>query len=558
MHPNALHGEKNLDCTNRRQFANVPSPMEANVESPSVRRALALVGQVVAERYRVEGVLGEGGMGTVLKASHLLLKQPVALKVMAEDAMPDPDLRARFLREARILSELKSPHIASLYDVGVLPDGSLYLAMEYLEGKDLSEVAESAISPVRAVQFGLQICEGLAEAHQKGIVHRDLKPSNVFVSVKNGKEVLKLIDFGIAKQQHDGDSLGKTKTNLMMGSPYYMSPEQIVSSKSVDHRADIWSFGVLMFQLLSGLLPFYDESVGAILIRVHNQPTPALPPHVPAELANIVYRCLAKDRNQRYRSAKEVIAALAPLATLPNRPPPSDHLRAVEAAAHPMPQRSPAPLMVPGADLFGISPVGHPVGPAHGEQVSVPHLALGSRPSLPTSGSDLAADRVSSGSYAAYGSGHVSVGSGSHPALRHPQGAQDPTTDAAVAFAPTVPPPALPNVPSQRGLWVAVIGLGVAVSILTIALFVSRKPADSQTGAHPYLTAQPTSTPSTPTTAHPVPSEAPSTLPSAAPTTATSSAIPSALPSSRPSSLPSGKRVGVPKPPIPAKDPLAP
>lgn len=514
--------------------------MEA-AESTSERRALSLVGQVVAERYKVEGLLGEGGMGTVLKATHLLLKQPVALKVMAEDAMPDPDLRARFLREARILAELKSKHIASLYDVGVLPDGSLYLAMEYLEGKDLGELAESAISPVRAVELGMQICLGLAEAHEKGVVHRDLKPSNVFVSKgADGKETVKLIDFGIAKQEKENDALGRTKTNLMMGSPYYMSPEQIVSSKSVDQRSDIWSFGVLMFQLLAGILPFYDESVGAILIRVHNQPTPALPPHVPHDLANVVYRCLAKGAHQRYATAKDVFAALAPLATLPNRPPPSDHLRAVQALAPHAPQRSPAPLMIPDPALIAALP--------HGHRVDVP---IDSTPTLP----DSLVDRRSSGHMIAHLAGRDTPSHGAYPSYR---GAQDPTTDAAVAFAPTIPPPPSPH---QKGLWVAVGTLALAVAGLAVALLVTQRPAttnanaNANAGTGTSIPSGPATSASTPTTA--VPSAPPSVE---TPAPSMTASAPTVAPSSTSTTAPhpSGSSKWRGSKPIPTKDPLAP
>lgn len=503
--------------------------MDASSETPNVRKALALVGQVVAERYRVEGVLGEGGMGTVLKATHLLLKQPVALKVMTEEAMPDPDLRARFLREARILADLKSPHVASLYDVGVLPDGTLYLAMEYLEGKDLGELVEGPLPAVRAVELGLQVCRGLAEAHDKGIVHRDLKPSNVFVAKgHDGGETVKIIDFGIAKQQKPDAALDRTKTNLMMGSPYFMSPEQIVSSKSVDHRSDIWSFGVLMYQLLSGLLPFYDESVGAILIRVHNQPTPPLPAHVPVELANVVYRCLAKDPAHRYAHIRDVYAALVPFATLPMRAPPSDHVRAVQAVGQHGPVRSPAPLMVPDPELLAALP-------AHGAVVPVAPL-----PSAP----DMAPDRSSQNALFVGRSGEYLVA---------PQAPTEMSTDAAVAFAPTLPPP---GHPSQKGLWAAVVALGLAVAALAIALFVFRKPT-VVVAAPPPPPELVSSTATAPPPPPPPPSAtAPAGSSSAevAPPSPKASSSPSASAARPPSSPP-------PKPHVPkpaAKDPLAP
>jgi serine/threonine protein kinase len=337
--------------------AESPQP-EGQTQGQEGQRARALIGTVVAERYRVDALLGEGGMGIVLKGTHLLLEQPVAIKVMVENALLDPDLRARFLREARILASLKSPHIAALHDAGTLPDGSLYLAMELLSGQDLSQIiAEQALDPARAVDFAIQVCEGLAEAHAKGIVHRDLKPSNVFVTHgsaegRKGVETIKLIDFGIAKQQREGaPGAGETLTNMMMGSPYYMAPEQIVSSKTVDFRADIWSVGVLLYQCLTGLLPFYDDSMGGVLIRVHNQPTPPLPEDVPRDLAEIVYRCLAKSPNDRFASAVALGTALSSLVDLPDAPPPP-LTNALQLDAHG--QRSPSPVLVSGrrADPF--------------------------------------------------------------------------------------------------------------------------------------------------------------------------------------------------------------
>lgn len=341
--------------------AESPQPQGQTPGQEEGQRARALIGTVVAERYRVDAVIGEGGMGIVLKGTHLLLEQPVAIKVMVENALPDPDLRARFLREARILASLKSPHIAALHDAGTLTDGSLYLAMEFLSGQDLSElIAERPLDPARAVDFAIQVCEGLAEAHAKGIVHRDLKPSNVFVTTgaaegRQGVETIKLIDFGIAKQQREGAAgAGETLTNMMMGSPYYMAPEQIVSSKTVDFRADVWSVGVLLYQCLTGLLPFYDDSIGGVLIRVHNQPTPELPAHVPHDLAEIVYRCLAKSPNDRFASAVALGTALSSLVDLPDAPPPPLS-GPIQLDAYG--QRSPSPVLVSGrqADPFHLS-----------------------------------------------------------------------------------------------------------------------------------------------------------------------------------------------------------
>jgi len=203
-------------------------------------------GDVLGGKFRIERVLGEGGMGIVCAATHLQLGQLVALKFMLPQAMAHAENIARFEREARNAVRLKSDHVAKVTDVGRLDDGAPYMVMEYLEGNDLDAVlAERGPLPIPvAVDFVLQACEAVAEAHSLGIVHRDLKPKNLFLATKHGgRSIVKVLDFGIAKQLGVTEDMSLTRTTQVIGSPNYMSPEQLRASKDVDHRTDIWALG---------------------------------------------------------------------------------------------------------------------------------------------------------------------------------------------------------------------------------------------------------------------------------------------------------------------------
>ncbi|HEX4474542.1 MAG TPA: serine/threonine-protein kinase [Polyangiaceae bacterium] len=275
------------------------------------------IGEVLAGKYKVEDVLGVGGMGVVVAARHIQLEQKVALKFLRPEAMQSKEAVERFLREARNAVRLRSEHVAKVTDVGTLDSGAPYMVMEYLDGADLSRVvhATGSIAIEEAVYFVLQACEAIAEAHSLGIIHRDLKPQNLFVTRRvDGKPLVKVLDFGISKSI-DAQGLSLTRTSSIMGSPLYMSPEQMRSSKNVDQRADIWALGVILYELLTGRVPFEAESVPELCLKVvQDEPTPpkGLRPEVPEGLSAVVLKCLEKNVTNRFSNVAELAASLEP------------------------------------------------------------------------------------------------------------------------------------------------------------------------------------------------------------------------------------------------------
>jgi serine/threonine-protein kinase len=275
-------------------------------------------GTVLAGKYRVERLLGKGGMGWVVVATHLQLEQRVALKFMnAEHASDHPDSVARFIREARAAARIQSEYVARVSDVGTLENGSPYLVMEYLEGRDMEALIRSRekLPLSQLVGYVLEACEGLAEAHAAGIVHRDLKPANIFLARRtDGSVRAKLLDFGISKltaMPGSGPEVGMTSTQALMGSPLYMSPEQLRSSKNVDRRTDIWSMGVILYECLTGTSPFEAETLPEVCARIMAEPAPP-PKGVPRGLDLVVMKCLEKDAAKRFADTGALATALAP------------------------------------------------------------------------------------------------------------------------------------------------------------------------------------------------------------------------------------------------------
>jgi serine/threonine-protein kinase len=280
-------------------------------------------GDVLAGKYRVERVLGAGGMGVVVAAHHIQLDEKVALKFLLPDALQNPEAVARFIREARAAVKIKSEHVARVSDVGQLENGAPYMVMEFLQGGDLAEwLRQKGPLPIeQAVEFVLQACVALAEAHGLGIVHRDLKPANLFcVRGADGQLSIKVLDFGISKITNaggDGPSAAMTRTTAIMGSPLYMSPEQMNSAKKVDVRTDIWALGVVLHELIAGRPPFYTDSIMELAIKVASEPPPplrTLRPEVSADLEAAVVKCLEKDPARRYRNVAELANALVAFA----------------------------------------------------------------------------------------------------------------------------------------------------------------------------------------------------------------------------------------------------
>ena len=273
-------------------------------------------GDVLAGKFRIERVLGVGGMGMVVSAMHIHLDERVAIKFLLPEALANAEAVARFGREARAAVKIKSEHVARVIDVGALETGAPYMVMELLRGNDLSVVIrdQGALPVPVAVQYVLQACEALAEAHAIGIVHRDLKPANLFLTARaDGSPCIKVLDFGISKvasTSGSGSDMGMTRTQSIMGSPLYMSPEQMASSRDVDQRADVWAIGCVLYELITGRVPFEAETMPQLCTLILHQEPPhprRVRPEVPEGLAEAILRCLRKDRAQRYPN----VAALA-------------------------------------------------------------------------------------------------------------------------------------------------------------------------------------------------------------------------------------------------------
>ncbi len=274
-------------------------------------------GELLAGKYLVERVIGQGGMGVVVLAHHIQLDEKVALKLLLPKAVDNPDALGRFMREARAAAKVKGEHVARVSDVGQLENGAPYIVMEYLEGGDLAQwlSARGALPMQQAVDFVLQVCDALANAHSVGIVHRDLKPANLFcVTKSDGELCIKVLDFGISKITTPGaPGHDMTRTTTLMGSPRYMSPEQMHMTKNVDPRTDIWSLGVILFELLTGRPPFDAEAVTQLAIRIVNEPAPplrSLRADAPVGLEQIIATCLEKDRGRRFQTVGDLAVAL--------------------------------------------------------------------------------------------------------------------------------------------------------------------------------------------------------------------------------------------------------
>jgi serine/threonine protein kinase len=287
---------------------------------PSEPESPVAQGDVLAGKYRVDSVLGSGGMGVVVAATHMTLRQKVALKFLLPAAAQHAETKERFLREARAAVKLKSEHVAKVVDVGTLEDGAPYMVMEYLDGATLGQIVRGqGAQPIAdAVGFVLQACEAVAEAHAAGIVHRDLKPENLFLTRRvDGQPLVKVLDFGIAKDVGADAALSLTRTSTIIGSPLYMPPEQLRSAKAADARSDIWALGAVLFELLTGRVPFTAESFSELCLKVAQDPAPApstLTPGVPPQLDAAVLRCLEKDVARRFQNVGEMAEALAPFA----------------------------------------------------------------------------------------------------------------------------------------------------------------------------------------------------------------------------------------------------
>jgi eukaryotic-like serine/threonine-protein kinase len=281
-------------------------------------------GDVLAGKYRVEQILGVGGMGVVVAARHMHLDQRVAIKFLLPELASHAETVARFSREARAAVKIQSEHVARVIDVGTLETGAPYMVMEYLEGSDLSRVVQQR-GPMpwhEVVEILLQACEAIAEAHVGGIVHRDLKPANLFLIRRpDGSPCVKVLDFGISKALDAAPGSALTQTSAMMGSPKYMSPEQLKSSRDVDARTDIWALGIILYELISGEAAFQADTMPQLFVAIiQDPPRPLRRPDVPPGLHAVILRCLEKDPSRRFQSVSELAQSLYEFAPVRSRP----------------------------------------------------------------------------------------------------------------------------------------------------------------------------------------------------------------------------------------------
>jgi len=291
-----------------------PEPREAE---PGSAPALA-PGAFIAGRYRVLRKIGEGGMGLLYACMDTVLSREVAVKLIQRTLAAEPLIAERLMREAMLAAQLRR-HVAQVFDCGMLDTGEPYIVMELLSGRDMYAVLRET-GPLTAQELGAamsQVCEGLAEAHDKGIIHRDLKPENLFCATDpDGSTVIKILDFGVSKQISGRRMRAQTNPTESVGSPQYMSPEQITSPSEVDARTDIWSLGIVMYELLTGGLPFRGPGTAQICASVLRDPVPPISQYrtdIPPALEFIIGRCLEKQRERRFPDVRALSRALAAL-----------------------------------------------------------------------------------------------------------------------------------------------------------------------------------------------------------------------------------------------------
>ncbi|RLB47714.1 MAG: serine/threonine protein kinase [Deltaproteobacteria bacterium] len=284
------------------------------------------LGQTVGDGFRLDEIIGHGGMGVVVRATHGALGLSVAIKFMRRDACLDPEHVRRFVQEADLLAQLATDHVPQVVELSRLPSGEPYLVMELLDGEDLGQrLSESALDPHQAVDIVSQACRGLAEAHRQGIVHRDIKPENLFLTGEPGRLVVKLLDFGCSKQprrcsQSERGTAVVTEPGIGLGTAAYMAPEQWRSARDVDARADIWSLGVILYELLADSHPFQADCVGQLMLKIGRgevTPLAELRPDLPRQLTDLVHRCLEVDPDDRPATVEILLATLQAV-TLPN------------------------------------------------------------------------------------------------------------------------------------------------------------------------------------------------------------------------------------------------
>jgi serine/threonine protein kinase len=388
------------------------------------------IGEVIDGKYRIERLIGAGGMGLVMAAHDVALDRPVAVKFLHGLNSTTLEANSRFKREARAMAKLHSEHVVRVLDVGTLPSGEPYMVMEHLEGVDLAQLVKQRgyLAVTEAVDYMLAACEAVAEAHVLGIVHRDLKPSNLYLSRRlDGTNVLKLLDFGIAKIATDAteESQSFTTTTALLGSPVYMSPEQLQCSRDADARADIWSLGAIVYRLVAGRPPFVANTMPQIctmILTMAPQPLTELVAGMPQGLDAAVLRCLEKDADARFSNVAELARAIAPFGT-------GRALASLERALNIVYSKSGGnPVVDLSGELYPYQPTS--TGPT-------PVYVPGSKPAArPLASSPGVAALDASPSYS--GSGPIPVPTGSGPAVANPRLARTTETPRPSFVARTI------------------------------------------------------------------------------------------------------------------------
>ncbi|WP_437841857.1 protein kinase domain-containing protein [Sorangium sp. So ce1153] len=516
-------------------------------------------GSVIAGRYRLERMLARGGMGSIWVARHLQLDVGVAVKLMASEYAASTTARARFEREARAAAQLKIPNVVHVHDYGI-EDDTPFLVMELLEGEDLETrlAREGRLTGAATLTIVTQVCKALRRAHETGIIHRDLKPANLFLSRQDEDELVKILDFGIAKAEGMLLAGKETKTGTLVGSPYYMSPEQVRRSKSLDRRSDLWSVGVIIYRCLTGRLPFPGEEIGEVFVAICTEDFPlpsSLAPELGPEVDRFFARALMRDPEHRFQSASELAEAFHAAIHLPGAeiraPQPS---APAEGALHPLAGHdgasgtavaSPETIrMAPGA--IGVAPGAIGVAPG---AIGVAPGAIGMAPG--TIGMAPGAIGMAPGAMVAAGPGAMAAspdafastlrgGAASVP-HRSPgsggaEGGAPPFEATASTLAPSgetlIVPPA-----GARRRWVplALGALALALGLGTYAVLRAPAPGDApaprldQAASEPPAAAPPAAAPVV-TATEPLPAASHSA--SAAPGASSAPAAPAAAPAS--------------------------
>ncbi|WP_437594308.1 protein kinase domain-containing protein [Sorangium sp. So ce1000] len=554
-------------------------------------------GSVIAGRYRLDRVLARGGMGSIWVARHLQLDAAVAVKLMAPEYAASSTARARFEREARAAAQLKNPNVVHVHDYGI-EDDTPFLVMELLDGEDLETrlSREGRLSRAATLSIVTQVCKALRRAHEVGIVHRDLKPANLFLSRQDEDELVKVLDFGIAKAQGTLLAGNETKTGTLVGSPYYMSPEQVRRSKTLDWRSDLWSVGVIAFRCLTGGLPFPGEEIGEVFVAICTEDVPlasSVVPQLGPDVDGFFARALARDPALRFQSASELAEAFGAAVSAAGSETRSLQRSApAEGVSPPLAVHGGAPAAISDAigarsDAIGMRP----------EMIGMRPEVIGARPEAIGARPEAMGARPEATSPGMMGSNPGAMGSASDgfmPTQRHEAGALSPgspsggaSESAASAFQGPVSTLAAtgntlaPLKGGGRRIWISLAVGASAVALGLVAFAVLRAPAPDDAPASrpgPGISPASASAPSTaaPSTTATEPPPAPSYSATAAPGAPAASEAPtsatavpgapaaSEAPTSAPAPVraPSGPsssaRKGAPQPPrprIPRDDP---